>query len=244
MSNNSLVPVNNETTTTTSESRSTPFDSSHLLSKLKDTIEHIIQLCEDTENDTDNTETELIAIAEELHNVSDYYVGSITFCKMGGLKSIKAAMEHSSFLVKANYLDVLATISQNNEEVQDFVYKNSNLLPDLSDTVQKGNLATIYRCKIVFALSSLVRGNPEGKRLFFDECNGVETLRIAFQNAFNEDDSRAAGRIAVVVFHFFQDSSEDSKRQTALKELILNVRGKMNMQHSAYESSLDYIKDL
>jgi hypothetical protein len=245
MSNNSLVPVSNESTTTTaSEPRSNPFDNSHLLSKLKDTIEHIIQLCEDTENDTDFTETDLISIAEELHNVADYYDGSNAFCKLGGLLSIKAAMEHSSSLVKSNYLDLLATISQNNEDVQNFVYKNSTFLPVLCDTVKKENLATIYRCKVVFALSSLVRGNPEGKRIFFDDCDGIETLRTAFQNAYNEDDSRAAGRIAIVAYHLFQDNSEDSERQKALKELVLNVREKMNSQYSAYEGPMDYIKDV
>ena len=45
--------------------------------------------------------------------------------------------------MKATYLDALANLSQNNEEVQNFIYANSDFIENFIKTVVDSDLASV-----------------------------------------------------------------------------------------------------
>ena len=55
---------------------------------------------------------------------------------------------YPSYAVKATYLDVLANLAQNNEEVQNFIYANSDFIENFIKTVVDNNLASVSFLKI------------------------------------------------------------------------------------------------
>lgn len=96
---------------------------------------------------------------------------------------------------------------------------------------------------MLFAISSLVRGNSKGRQIFFKE-DGVEALNKAFLHSFGSDDVRAASRAIIVSYHIYHDGLDagDKNANDSFKNILDKMKEKIQSKSNDYAQPLDYIK--
>uniref|UniRef100_A0AC34PWB1 Nucleotide exchange factor Fes1 domain-containing protein n=1 Tax=Panagrolaimus sp. JU765 TaxID=591449 RepID=A0AC34PWB1_9BILA len=252
MPNDSLVPVNENNASNAEVLEQFQRLTASLIGQqvmaagAKKITTRIQELIEDTENDADSAETELMELADNILEFSDIDINhSLGFCKHGGLESIKSCLDHSSYAVRAAYLDVIANLSQNNEEVQQYLYENADFIKEFLNAVVNDNVASIYRAKLLFAISSLVRGNAEGRRIFYQE-NGVKALEKTFSNSFDFDDTRVVSRTAIVANHIYQDTAaaSDEQNSSSMLKILKQMKVQLQTQNDKYSDPLEYLESI
>ncbi|KAE9554461.1 hypothetical protein FO519_002335 [Halicephalobus sp. NKZ332] len=245
MSNNSVVPVPQENspnaevleqlhrlTAGFSQQQAIASGVRRLCTRVKELIDDV----ENIENQMEDAEAELIELAETILEFSDAGHG-LGFCKLGGLESIKSCLGYPSYAVKATYLDVLANLSQNNEEVQNFIYANSDFIGNFVKAVVDDNLPSIYRAKLLLAISSLVRGNAGGRKKFFDQ-DGVKALEQTFSSSFSSGDIRVASKTVITAFHIYSDSvaAGDSDKTPSFLSVLKQMKEKLTAKSDKYKA--------
>uniref|UniRef100_A0A7E4VD40 Armadillo/beta-catenin-like repeat-containing protein n=1 Tax=Panagrellus redivivus TaxID=6233 RepID=A0A7E4VD40_PANRE len=218
---------------------------------INDTCNRICVLCEDTENDRDEGESQLLDFAEEIpeHAAGDH---ALTFFKRGGVHCINAAMKHPSNAVRAAYVGLIGDLAQNNEPVQNFLFAETSYLAQFLDLLKNEHLPAPYQCKLLGAVSSMVRGNPVPKRAFLDKHAGIETLKAVFDRAFDEDEYRVAGRASLVLCNIYLDTLGGHENLTVKQKkadkkhigsVVEAVYASMQEKADLYEEHIQYYND-
>ena len=98
---------------------------------------------------------------------------------------------------------------------------------------------------MLFAISSLVRGNAEGRKKFFDQ-DGVKALEQTFAGSFSSGDDRVTSKAVIAAFHIYSDSlaAGDSDKTPSFLSVLKHMKEQLASKSDKYRESLEYLDDI
>jgi hsp70-interacting protein len=160
------------------------------------------------------------ALFEELQDICESLDSAWDLVKMGSMDALIEMLRASDPAYRAGAAQIISTCAQNNPKVQEALLHRGALAYATHMSVH--DTEPSVRLKALGAVSSMVRGFPDGERAFVDQGDGL----LVLTNGLTSDQPRFIAKcVHLLVFFLQEDSSLRDDKVLERHREVLNTVG-------------------